>query len=100
MSELIRREDCYLFAPSLGTDEAIWDWIYECQMPDSEEIYNFARIVLEKAQAVIDTAPTVTTDEVLAYQCPECRVVSMLYDPENEHCCPNCGIARKEYRYE
>ena len=49
---------------------------------------------MDKAQAVIDTAPTITTDEVLAYKCPECKVVSILYNPEYEYYCPNCGIRR------
>ena len=48
--------------------------------------------LMEKAQNVIDTAPTVTTDEVLAYKCPECKTVSILYD--NDEFCPVCGIRR------
>ena len=94
MRELIYCDDCDLNAPSLGRDEMLWDLIYEMHMPDSEEMFNFAKVVMEKAQAVIDTAPTITTDEVLAYKCPECKVISILYDPENEYCCPNCGIRR------
>lgn len=97
MSELIRREDCDLFNPSLGTDEMLWDLIYEYEMPDSMQMFLFARKVLERAQTIIDTADTVTTDEVIAYKCPECRVVSILYDPNNEKYCPNCGIERKGY---
>lgn len=96
MRELIYRDDCDLNAPSLGRDEMLWDLIYEMHMPDSEEMFNFAKVVMEKAQAVIDSAPTVTTDEVMAYKCPECKVVSILYDPSNEHFCPNCGIRRDE----
>jgi len=94
--ELIYRDDCDLNAPSLGRDEMLWDLIYECGLPDSDEVFDFARKVMEKAQAIIDTAPTITTDEVLAYKCPECKVVSILYDPQHEHWCPNCGIRRKE----
>ena len=95
MRELIYRDDCNLNAPSLGRDEMLWDLIYEMHMPDTEEMFNFAKVVMEKAQAVIDTAPTVTTDEVMAYRCPECRVISIVYD--NDRHCPNCGAMRKEY---
>ena len=95
MRELIYRDDCDLNAPSLGRDEMLWDLIYEMHMPDTEEMFNFAKAVMDKAQAVIDTAPTVTTDEVMAYRCPECRVISIVYD--NDMYCPNCGIMRKEY---
>ena len=95
MRELIYRDDCDLNAPSLGRDEMLWDLIYEMHIPDSEEMFNFARAVMEKAQAVIDTAPTVTTDEVMAYKCPECRVISIIYD--NDPFCPNCGCRRREY---
>jgi predicted hydrocarbon binding protein len=94
MRELIYRDDCDLNAPSLGRDEMLWDLIYEMGMPDSEEMFNFAKAVMDRAQAVIDTAPTITTDEVMAYKCPECKVISILYDPENELWCPNCGIRR------
>lgn len=48
--------------------------------------------IMEKAQNVIDTAPTITTNEVLAYKCPECKTVSILYN--NDECCPVCGIRR------
>ena len=95
MSELIRREDCDLNAPSMGRDEMLWDLIYEMNMPDSQEVFDFAVAVMDAAQNVIDTAPTVTTDEVIAYKCPECKVISILYNPESEHYCPNCGIRRK-----
>ena len=95
MRELIYRDDCDLNAPSLGRDEMLWDLIYEMHMPDSEEMFNFAKVVMEKAQAVIDSAPTVTTDEVMAYRCPICRVVSIVYD--NDQFCPNCGYKRSEY---
>lgn len=95
MRELIYRDDCDLNAPSLGRDEMLWDLIYEMNMPDSQEVFDFAVAIMEKAQAVIDTAPTIATDEVIAYKCPECKVVSILYNPEYEHYCPNCGIRRK-----
>ena len=102
MSELIRREDCDLYAPTMGTDEMLWSEVANFHLTARErvyedDLYEFARAILQKAQNVIDTAPTVTTDEVLAYKCPECRVVSILYDPENEHHCPNCGISRRKY---
>ena len=93
MSELIRREDCDLNAPSLGRDEMLWDLIYKMNMPDSQEVFNFAVAVMDVAQNVIDTAPTITTDEVIAYKCPECKTVSILYD--NDESCPMCGIRRK-----
>ena len=99
MSELIRRDDCDLFAPSMGTDEMISDLIAQLHLTTrerlyEEDLYQFARIILQQAQNVIDTAETITTDEVIAYKCPECHVVSILYDPEYENVCPNCGIRR------
>ena len=93
MSELIRREDCDLNAPSLGRDEMLWDLIYEMNMPDSQEVFDFAVAVMNAAQNVIDTAPTIATDEVIAYKCPECKAVSILYD--NNELCLVCGIRRK-----
>lgn len=93
MSELIRREDCDLNAPSLGRDEMLWDLIYKMNMPDSQEVFDFAVAVMDAAQNVIDTAPTVATDEVIAYKCPECKAVSILYD--DDELCPVCGIRRK-----
>lgn len=94
MRELIYRDDCDLNAPSLGRDEMLWDLIYEMHMPDSEEMFNFAKAVMDKAQAVIDTAPTITTDEYLAIKCPECHTIYIEYDdPENSYC-PVCGIRR------
>ena len=93
MSELIRREDCDLNAPSLGRDEMLQKLIHEYGLPDSEKVFNFARAVMDAAQNVIDTAPTITTDEVIAYKCPECKTVSVLYN-EDEFC-PICGIRRK-----
>lgn len=99
-NELIRRVDCDLFNPSLGTEEMLWDAVADFHLTARErvyedDLYEFARMILQKAQNVIDTAETITTDEVIAYKCPECKVVSILYDPENEHWCPNCGIARR-----
>ncbi len=96
MSELIRREDCDLNAPSLGRDEMLWDLIYKYGLPDNEQverIFDFAQAVMKVAQNVIDTAPTITTDEVMAYKCPECKTVSILYD--GDEFCPICGIRRK-----
>lgn len=98
MRELIYRDDCDLNAPSLGRDEMLWDLIYEMHMPDSDEMFNFARTVMEQAQAVIDSAPTIATDEVLAYKCPECKSISLLYEDDNEYC-PVCGIRRKYGNY-
>ena len=100
MSELIRREDCDFFDSSLGTDVMIWDLVDDFHLNQRSRIYEddlreFARMVLQKAQKVVDTAPTITTDEVLAYKCPECKVVSILYNPTMERHCPNCGCGRK-----
>ena len=95
MRELIYRDDCDLNAPSLGRDEMLWDLIYEMHMPDSDEVFNFAKAVIDRAQAIIDTAPTITTDEVLAYKCPECKSISLLY--EGDGYCPVCNIGRKRY---
>jgi len=95
MNELIRRKDCDLNAPSLGRDEMLCDLIYKYGLSDNEQIeriFNFAVAVIDAAQNVIDTAPTVTTDEILAYKCPECKTVSILYD--DDEFCPVCGIRR------
>lgn len=95
MRELIYRDDCDLNAPSLGRDEMLWDLIYQHDLADNEQIeriFNLARVVIDAAQNVIDTAPTITTDEVLAYKCPECKAISILYD--NDEFCPVCGIRR------
>ena len=97
MSELIRREDCDLNAPSLGRDEMLWDLIYKMHMPDSQEVFDFAVAVMNAAQNVINTAPTITTDEVIAYKCPECKAISILYN--NDEFCPICGIRRKYGNY-
>ena len=96
MHELIYRDDCDLNAPSIGRDEMLRDLIYEYDLADNEQveqIFDFARAVMNAAQNVIDTAPTITTDEVIAYKCPECKTVSILYD--GDELCPVCGIRRK-----
>lgn len=93
MRELIYRDDCDLNAPSMGRDEFLWDLIYEHGLPDSEQVFNFAVAVMNAAQNVINTAPTITTDEVLAYKCPECKTVSILYNGDES--CPVCGVRRK-----
>lgn len=97
MRELIYRDDCDLNAPSMGRDEFLWDLIYEHGLPDSEQVFNFAVAVMDAAQNVINTAPTITTDEVLAYKCPECKAISILYD--NDESCPICGVRRKYGNY-
>ena len=108
MRELIYRCDCDLFDANADTEEMIRDLMSEYSLTwetnvddnnfDEDKIYDFARELLQKAQHYIDTAPTITTDEVIAYKCPECKVVSILYDPLNEHYCPNCGCGRKYYQ--
>ena len=35
----------------------------------------------------------ITTDRVIAYKCPECKTVSILYSEDKF--CPVCGIRRK-----
>lgn len=96
MRELIYRDDCDLNAPSIDRDGMIRDLMNEYSLNweeyDEEKVFEFAKELMEKAQNVIDTAPTVTTDEVLAYKCPECRTVSILYD--DDEFCPACGIRR------
>lgn len=96
MRELIYRDDCDLNAPALGRNEMLRNLIYEYGLANNEQverIFDFAQAVMEAAQNVIDTAPTITTDEVIAYKCPECKAVSILYD--NDELCPVCGIRRK-----
>lgn len=91
MEELIRRSDCNIRKDEI---ELIKETMSEFGL-SKEKVFDFARVLLKKAQCQINNAPAITTDEVIAYKCPECRVISILYDPENEHFCPNCGIARK-----
>ena len=102
MRELIYRDDCNLNAPSLDRDGMIRDLMTEYSLNwdecDEDKVFEFARELMEKAQNVIDTAPTVTTDDVMAYTCPECHVISLVYD--NDRYCPNCGIRRYEYMQE
>ena len=103
MRELIYRDDCDLFAASASAEEMIRDLMSEYGLTwetnvddnnfDEDKIYDFARELLQKAQHYIDTAPTITTDEVIAYKCPECKTVSILYNEDKY--CPICGIRRK-----
>lgn len=95
MRELIYRDDCDLNAPSMGRDEMLWDLIYQHGLADNEQIdriFDLARAVMDAAQNVIDTAPTIATDDVIAYKCPECKTVSLLYSEDKF--CPVCGIGR------
>lgn len=75
MRELIYRDDCDLNAPSLDRDGMIHDLMNEYSLTweecDEEKVFEFAKELMEKAQNVIDTAPTVTADEIMAYMCKE-----------------------------
>lgn len=99
MRELIYRDDCNLNAPSLDRDGMIRDLMNEYSLNweecDEEKVFEFARELMEKAQNVIDTAPTIATDEILTYKYPEYQAISLVYN--NEGYCPNCDIIRKEY---
>lgn len=73
MREIIYRDDCDLNAPSLGLDEMIRDTMVEYNLTwstnlendfDEDKIFEFARELLQKAQNVIDTAPTVGYIEI------------------------------------
>jgi len=73
MREIIYRDDCDLNAPSLGLDEMIHDTMVEYGLTwntnsendfDEDKIFEFARELIQKAQNVIDTAPTVGYIEV------------------------------------
>jgi len=101
MRELIYRDDCDLNAPSMDRDGMIRDLMNEYSLNweecDEEKVFEFAKELMEKAQNVINTAPTITTDEVIAYKCPECKTVSILYN--NDEFCPVCGIRRKYGNY-
>lgn len=100
MSDLIRRNDCDLFNPSLGTDEMLWDEVNSFHLTAREhvyedDLYEFARKILQRAQNVIDTAPTISTDTYVAFKCPECKNIYIEYnDPDNSFC-PVCGVGRK-----
>ena len=73
MREIIYRNDCDLNAPSLGLEEMIRDTMIEYSLTwntnpgndfDEDKIFEFARELIQKAQNVIDTAPTVGYIEV------------------------------------
>lgn len=94
MSELIRRESCSIW--NHKPIEMVWDLIYDNNMPDSMEMYNFVCKVLEKAQSIVDAAPTVATDEYAAFKCPECKSIYVEYNDPDNSICPICGCRRKE----
>lgn len=91
MSELIRRENCHEQINRMRA--AITTLATHFHMLPSQA-QMLTEEVLRKLNLSIDEIPTITTDDVLAYKCPECREISILYDPENEEFCPNCGIRR------
>lgn len=67
-----------------------WDTVDYDDHTDCNKIAAFAEELLRKAQNVIDSAVTVTTDEYLAYKCPECHCLHILY--KYDKFCPNCGV--------
>lgn len=95
MSELIRRKDCELILDRMTNEEYLIDIALQNDVPPSEAVGLFGLDILRRIRAMLYRVETVTTDEVLAYKCPECKCVSVLYDPEHEQNCPNCGIKRK-----
>ena len=73
MREIIYRDDCDLNAPSLDLDEMIRDTMVEYNLTwntnpendfNEDKIFEFARELIQKAQNVIDMAPTVGYIEV------------------------------------
>mgnify|MGYP006988959628 CR=1 FL=1 len=88
MSELIRREDCEHEVSRMRQLIVTLATHYHTPTSSAQML---AEDLIRYFSERLDAVPTVTTDEVIAYKCPECRVVSILYDPENEHWCPNCG---------
>lgn len=91
--EMIYRDDCDFFAPSLGTDEMISDMIvkYHYQW-DEERARLFALDIIRACQNVVDTAPT--AGNIPAFRCEECRCDYIDY--KEDGVCPNCGISRKD----
>lgn len=88
MSELIRREDVKIPIERL---QEIVHHHYGTLAIDIQTLDLIQDIII----AARETPETVTTDEVIAYKCPECHKVSIIWNSENEKFCPNCGIARR-----
>lgn len=99
MNELIYRNHCNLFDENACMEWNINNLIdkhdlrWRSGLLIEDDITAFAHDLLQAAQSYINGAPTITTDEYLAYKCPECRVISILYNPETDEYCPNCGCA-------
>ena len=91
MNELIRRKDCHI------PHEFIFKAMKEEGIEETKDykIEMLCSRLLDMAESYLQQLPTIATDEVIAYKCPECKTVSILYDPENEQFCPICGIKRR-----
>ena len=74
MSDLIRREDVLQ-----AINNHFWG--------DMEWFFN-------EIEEEIKDIPTIATDEVIAYKCPECHKVNIIWTDTDEFC-PNCGIKRR-----
>lgn len=104
--DLIYRNDCNLFDSNAGTDDIIDELIGKHNLRwcggllIEDDVREFAEDLLLAAQNYIDTAPTITDDEYLAFKCPECHTV-YIEDGANLYnsYCPTCGIKR-EIKYE
>lgn len=88
MSDLIRREDVKIPIERL---REIVHHHYGTLAIDLQTLDLIQDIII----AARETPETIATDDVIAYSCPECKSVSILYDPANEQHCPVCGIRRK-----
>ena len=97
--DLIYRVDCDL---ALEANELINEAIatsevdkYYHNKESIKPLMNFAMHLLYHAQQYIKHIPALTTDEYVAFKCPECGNVYIEYDDPQNSFCPTCGIRRK-----
>ena len=103
--DLIYRNDCDLFDSNAGMEQMIDELIdrhdlrWRGGLLIEDDVAAFARDILQAVQNYIDTAPTITDDEYVAFKCPECHTV-YIEDGANMYnsFCPTCGI-RREYKW-
>ena len=97
--DLIYRCDCNLFSELSDVEGMIRDLMAEYNLNwdecDEDKVFEFGMELMQKAQNYIDSTPTLTTDEYVAFKCPECHNVYIEEnDPLNSYC-PICGTRRK-----
>ena len=91
MNELIRREDCCQQIDEIRPLINTLATHYHIQ-PSKAQM--FIEDILHRLKEYMEYIPTIATDEVIAYKCPECHEVNIIWDNTDEFC-PNCGIKRR-----